>query len=159
MTYTDLATRIDALESHVAINRLISSYAQAFDNHDEDLLKSIWHPDARLALGGDLGEEKGVDAILKSARANWAVMPKMHHWMANAIIDIDGDTATGSAAVDCLCIHIEQGPLQISGLYRDYYERRDRVWGIVDRSFTMHFLTPLQNWKSVSGSEAKQKSA
>ena len=158
MSATDLASRIDSLESRAAIEELISGYAQSFDNHDVALLKSIWHPDAKLSLGA-FGEYEGVDAIMGSAEQNWAQMPKMHHWMANAIIHVDGDSATGSAAVDCLCTHVEQGPLQISGLYRDVFERRDGKWAFVERKFDMHFLTPLSNWKPVAGAEASPAAA
>jgi hypothetical protein len=157
MTDQNIAARIDALESRFAIEALISGYAQAFDNHDEALLRTIWHEDASLSLG-DFGNHMGIDAIMASARANWTQMPHMHHWMANSLIEIDGDKASGRAAVDCLCTHVSNGPLQISGLYHDRYERREGRWGIVDRRFDMHFITPLANWKPISGSEAKPDS-
>jgi hypothetical protein len=150
----NIATRIDALESRFTIEALISSYAQAFDNHDETLLRSIWHEGASLSLGG-FGNHTGIEAIMASARENWAQMPHMHHWMANPLVEIDDDKASGHAAVDCLCMHVSDGPLQISGLYHDRYERREGRWGIVDRRFDLHFITPLANWNPISGSEAK----
>lgn len=150
-----LASRLDAVESRFALERLIAEYAQAFDNHDEDLLRGIWHEGARLLLGDAFGNFEGVEAILGSARQNWQKMPHMHHWMANPLIDIDGDTAVGRAAVDCLCTHVDMGPVQISGLYHDRFERRDGRWAFVERRFDLHFLTPLANWKAVAGSEAQ----
>ena len=157
MSKQDLSARLDALESRFAIERLIFEYAQAFDNRDEQLLRGIWHEGARLALGPAFGDFEGIDAIMESARQNWAQMPHMHHWMANQLIEIDGDTATSRTAADVLCTHIEMGPVQIAGLYHDRFERRDGRWAFVDRSFDLHFLTPLQNWKPVAGSEAEIK--
>jgi hypothetical protein len=155
MSTQDLSVRLDALESRFTIERLISQYAQAFDGRDEDMLRVIWHDDAFLSLGKTFGEFEGIDAILESARNNWQQMPHMHHWMANPIIDIEGDSAKGRVAVDCLCTHVEMGPVQISGLYHDRFERREGRWAIAERRFDLHYLTPLAQWSPVAGSEAK----
>jgi hypothetical protein len=153
MNLQDIGSRLDALESRFDLERLIAEYAQAFDTHDEALLRNIWHEGARLSLGEAFGDFEGIDAILESARQNWQKMPCMHHWMANPLIDIEGDKASGRAAVDCLCTHVDMGPVQISGLYHDRFERRDGRWAFVERRFDLHFLTPLANWKPVAGSE------
>lgn len=154
MSNNDLASRVEAIETRFALNRLIAEYAQAFDTRDERLLRGIWHEDARLDLGAAFGSCEGIEAIVESAHTNWKTMPHMHHWMANALIDIDGDTATARAAVDCLCTHIEMGPIQISGLYHDTFERRLGRWAFIERRFDLHFLTPLANWKPIAGGEA-----
>jgi len=154
MSNNDLASRVEAIETRFALDRLIAEYAQAFDTRDESLLRGIWHEDARLDLGAAFGSYEGVEAIVESAHTNWKAMPHMHHWMANALIDIDGDTATARAAVDCLCTHIEMGPIQISGLYHDTFERRQGRWAFIERRFDLHFLTPLANWKPIAGGEA-----
>ncbi|MEB0228471.1 nuclear transport factor 2 family protein [Pseudomonas sp. 10S4] len=154
MSNNDLASRVEAIETRFALDRLIAEYAQAFDTRDESLLRGIWHEDARLDLGAAFGSYEGVEAIVESAHTNWKAMPHMHHWMANALIDIDGDTATARAAVDCLCTHIEMGPIQISGLYHDTFERRQGRWAFIERRFDLHFLTPLPNWKPIAGGEA-----
>lgn len=153
MGNAELTSRLDVLESRDAINRLISEYAQAFDNRDEELLRGIWHEGARLSLGPTFGDFEGIDAIVGSAHTNWAQMPHMHHWMANTLIDLDGDRATARSAADVLCTHIDMGPIQISGLYRDQFERRNGRWAFVDRAFDLHFITPLTNWRPVAGTE------
>lgn len=149
----NLAARLDAIESRIAIERLIATYAQAFDRRDETLLRSIWHVDARLSLGAAFGDFTGIELIIASAQTNWAAMPHMHHWMANTLIDLDGEQATATVAVDCLCTHATMGQVQISGLYHDHFERRAGRWAFTSRTFDMHFLTPLQNWKPVAGLE------
>jgi len=153
MTNESIIQRLDALESRVAIEDLIAKYAQAFDTHDEAMLKSIWHDGATLSLGEALGEHVGVEAIVASARETWAAMPNTHHWMANSVIVIDGDVGTGISAVDAMVTHTDLGQAQISGLYRDHYARKAGRWAITARSFELHFMTPLKNWEPVAGSE------
>jgi len=154
MSTNDTPARLDALESRVAVEALINSYAQAFDSHDVDLLRSIWHDDARLDLGAAFGSFDGIEAIIASAHTNWSQMPYMHHWMANSLIDIDGERASARIAADVLCTHVEMGPVQISGLYHDRFERREERWAFVERVFDLHFLVPLSDWNPVAGSEA-----
>jgi hypothetical protein len=154
MSANDIQARLDALESRVAIDALINSYAQAFDSHDVDLLRRIWHDDARLDLGAAFGTFDGIEAIIASAHSNWSLMPHMHHWMANSLVAIDGETAPARVAADVLCTHVEMGPVQISGLYHDRFERRGGRWAFVERVFDLHFLVPLPGWKPVAGSEA-----
>ncbi|WP_175889415.1 nuclear transport factor 2 family protein [Burkholderia cepacia] len=154
MNQQDIAARLDVLESRFALERLIGAYNQAFDNRDEALLRSLWHDDARLLLGDAFGNHHGIAAIVDSAHENWRHMPHMHHWMANPLIDINGDRATGKVALDALVTHAELGPVQISGLYHDTFERRDGRWAFTERRFELHYLTPLSNWNPVAGSEA-----
>ena len=147
-----IEARLDAIESRFAIDALIANYAEAFDTMNMELLASLWHPDARLLLGAN-GNSDGLEAILSQAQVNMKRMPHMHHWMANAIITIDGDSATGLVAADCLFYNVDQGPLQASGQYRDVYERRDGRWAFVQRKFEMHFSTPLKDWVPAIGTE------
>lgn len=152
MTIEALAARLDALESRLAIESLISGYANAFDLMDSDLLYSLWHDDATLDLPG-FGAGASPDEILAMARRNWRRMPHMHHWMSNSMIRLDGDSATATVAADCLFHDVEQGPVQVSGLYHDQFERRGGEWRFTSRRFELHFLTPLHNWLPVAGSE------
>jgi len=155
MTATNIETieaRLDAIESRFAIDALIANYAEAFDNQDETLLATLWHEDSRLLLG-DFGNSDGRETILASARRNFKRMPHMHHWMANAVIAINGDDATGTVAADCLFFDVEQGAVQVSGRYVDSYSRRDGRWAFAQRVFELHFVTPLVGWKPVAGPE------
>ncbi|MET3395909.1 hypothetical protein ABIC33_006586 [Variovorax sp. 1140] len=148
----ELEARLDAIESRLAIDALIANYAEAFDTMNEELLATLWHPDSRLLLGAN-GDAEGLDAILAQARVNMRRMPHMHHWMANALITVDGDHGRGVVAANCLFYDIEKGPLQVSGQYRDIYERRSGQWAFRERVFETHFATPLQNWVPVAGTE------
>jgi hypothetical protein len=153
MNLETLITRLDALESRAAIETLIAGYANAFDLLDAKLLGSLWHDDAALDLPG-FGSAGSRDEILEMAERSWQQMPHMHHWMANPLIRIEGDVATGTVAADCLFHDIEKGPVQVSGLYYDRFERRGGHWRFASRRFELHFLTPLENWKPIAGSES-----
>ncbi|MDY0747632.1 nuclear transport factor 2 family protein [Paucibacter sp. R3-3] len=155
---TSLEARLDAIESRFAIDTLIANYAEAFDTMNEELLATLWHPESRLLLGAN-GNSEGLEAILAQARVNMKRMPHMHHWMANALIKLDGDHGSGLVAADCIFYDVDQGPLQVSGQYRDVYERRDGRWAFLERTFTMHYAVPLQNWVPVMGTERFGRSA
>jgi len=148
----ELEARLDAIESRFAIDALIANYAEAFDTMNIELLATLWHPESRLLLGAN-GNSDGLEAILAQARINIKRMPHMHHWMANALITVDGDNGHGLVAADCLFYDVDQGTLQVSGQYRDVYERREGRWGFLERTFTMHYATPLQNWHPITGTE------
>ncbi|RRV10085.1 nuclear transport factor 2 family protein [Pseudomonas sp. v388] len=153
MNIDTLSARLDALESRAAIDRLISAYANAFDRLDAALLQDIWHLDASLDLPG-FGSASGRDGILAMAENSWRQMPHMHHWMANPLIDIVGDSATGTVAANCLFHDIEKGPVQVSGLYYDRFERRAGKWAFLSRRFELHYLTPLNDWLPIAGIES-----
>lgn len=148
----ELEARLDAIESRFAIDALIANYAEAFDTMNIELLATLWHPESRLLLGAN-GNSEGLEAILAQARINMERMPHMHHWMANALIKVDGDSGHGLVAADCIFYDVDRGPLQVSGQYRDVYQRRAGRWAFLERSFTMHYATPLQNWVPVMGTE------
>ncbi|WP_457970521.1 nuclear transport factor 2 family protein [Pseudomonas sp. R4-84] len=152
MNIEELSTRLDALESRAAIESLISAYANAFDRVDVLLLGAIWHEESTLDLPG-FGKAGNRDEILAMAQNSWHQMPYMHHWMANPLIEIKGDSAAGTVAADCLFHDIEKGPVQASGLYHDRFERRDGKWAFLSRRFELHFLTPLKDWVPVPGDE------
>lgn len=80
-------------------------------------------------------------------------MPHMHHWMANALITLDGDRASGIVAANCLFYDVQAGPVQVSGEYSDVLSRRNGRWAFDSRQFTTHFVTPLRGWAPVAGVE------
>ncbi len=149
------ADRLEMLEARNALLDLISSYAQGFDYHDRELLRSIWHDDAVLDLGL-FGRYEGVDAIMDAAEQFWAGAPHMHHWMANPLVQIDlaAGRATASTALDCLSTFVGEGTSHIGGRYRDVFVRVDGRWLITERVLDVEFVTPMPDWKPAQGSEA-----
>jgi hypothetical protein len=116
------------------------------------LLSGIWHEESTLDLPG-FGSAGNRHEILAMAQNSWRQMPQMHHWMAYPMIEIKGDSAEGMVAADCLFHDTEKGPVQVSGLYHDRFERRNGKWTFLSRRFELHFLTPLNGWVPVAGEE------
>ena len=154
----DVAARLDALESRIAVEELVNTYAQAFDKRDPELLDTIWFEDSELLMG-ELGEFRGLNEIREGAKGFWSEISHMHHWMANYLIEVDGDKAVASTPLDCFVTHNEEGPVQVGGLYIDECERRNGKWGIATRRFELHYWTPISNWVPKQGTEALSSSA
>ncbi|MFD3563132.1 nuclear transport factor 2 family protein [Streptomyces sp. NPDC058686] len=152
---TTLEARLDKIESRIEIEELVSKYAQSFDRNDRDMLRGLWFEDSVLNLGPNFGEPfKGLDGIMAAAETLWAKTPKMHHWMANSIVVIDGDTARAETALDCFVIDSDDGPTQVGGLYTDHLERRQGVWKIQLREFDLYYWAPLSDWSAAAGTDA-----
>lgn len=152
----DEGRRLELLETRNELLDLISGYAQGFDNHDPELLRTIFTADAVLDLGDAFGCYRGIEAILAAADGFWTGAPHMHHWMANPLLEIDLDAGTASAttALDCLSTFVATGTSHIGGNYRDRYVRVDGRWRIAQRILDVQFVTPMPEWKPAQGTEA-----
>jgi hypothetical protein len=157
----DIETRLELLETRNALQDLISGYAQGFDNHDPELLRSVFHSDGVLDLGEMWGRHEGIGQILAAADQFWIGAPNMHHWMANPLfeIDLEAGTATATTALDCLSTFVDTGTHHIGGNYRDDYKRIDGRWWIMERIFDLQFMAPMPDWKPIAGTEATLASA
>jgi hypothetical protein len=152
MTYDhEILARLEAVEARQACEQLVWAYAQAFDRREERLMRSIWSDDAVLILGEPFGDSVGIEAIMETVHRLWRKTPRMHHWMSNPLIQIDGDAATGISALDAFMLDSESGPTQVSGEYEDRFERRHGRWVITHRVFALHFWTPIPGWKPEAG--------
>lgn len=141
----DLASRLDRVESELAIRRLAHEYCHGADKKDIDRWRAVWADDAVWVLGGDR-DAVGVVAICEAVRRQWDAFEQMHHWTANLVVAIDGDTAIGEADVD-VSVEVTPGVWVRGGAtYRDTYVRRDEVWKIArrepGRDFYMDPLPP-----------------
>lgn len=150
---TNIEERLDVIESKNAITDIINQYTHAFDRRDRDLLRGLWWDDATFSLGEIGGPFTGPDAILEGAEGLWAANTVMHHWMANVVIDLTGDRATARSTVDVMVANVDQGPVQVGGLYSDTFTRRDGVWKFSRREFAVDYWTPLKDWKPTLGDE------
>jgi hypothetical protein len=151
----EIADRLELLETRNALLDLISSYAQGFDDHRPELLRTTFHDDAVLELGL-FGRYEGLDAILDAADQFWIGAPNMHHWMANPLLEIDLDAgrATATTALNCLSTFTESGTSHIGGRYDDVFLRVDGRWAISERTLIVQFVAPLPDWAAAQGTEA-----
>ena len=60
---TDLAQRLDRVESRFAMHDLVSDYCHGFDKHDWDRFSAIWWPDAVWDIGPPFGKFEGSEGI------------------------------------------------------------------------------------------------
>lgn len=122
---------VDKQEIHDVLMR----YCRGIDRCDEELLRSVYHPDAT----DDHGQFKGKAADF----IPWALQAlqrdeRTTHFLCNELIEVQGDiahcesylfavhrrkTKAGTATVD----------LTFGGRYVDRFERRDGLWKIAHR--------------------------
>ncbi len=65
-----------------------------------------------------------------------------HPFVHNHVIELSGDTATGTCHID-LRITIDEKTLIGSADYHDVYVRQDGTWLFQSRKLTMHYQVPI----------------
>lgn len=145
---SDLAKRLDILESRIAIRDIVSNYCLGFDNHDWERFIGIWHEDAIWEIGPPFGTFTG-HAEIQSAVDDilYPFWRETHHLTTNLVIEFTGDdSATGICNVDCMGAANEASVVQMVGAtYRDDFERRNGQWKIAKRHVTLHYFNPIPN--------------
>jgi hypothetical protein len=139
---TDLAARIDRLESRQAILDLLADYMRAQDRLDPALHRAVFHDDATTDYGEAYrGDADGFVAFAQGVLAPHAMN---HHMLGQIRIDFEGpDLAFGEAYFQAFHRIEEDGEakdLFVAGRYVDRYERRAGVWKIAHRSELVDWL-------------------
>ena len=112
----------------VAIQQLVARYAFALDSGDEATLLEIFTEDAVCWTGPAGTERVGVEGI--RAMAQGTVVGRMWHFIANVVIDGDGDQATAKAYLQMVR---ELGREPMIGRYDLTLVRQDGHWRIKRR--------------------------
>ncbi len=87
-----LAPRLQVVVDKSEITDVITTLARGIDRIDENLLRSVLHPDATIDLGPGIFQGTGNDyvtwvlGVLHGVRSS-------HHLIGNVRVDLDGDTA------------------------------------------------------------------
>src|ERR1700743_87089 len=87
-----LSPRLQAVVDKSEISDVLTAFARGIDRVDENLLRSVLHPDATLDLGPGIFQGTGNDyvhwvlGVLNGVRSS-------HHMLTNLNIDMEGDTA------------------------------------------------------------------
>lgn len=131
-----LAEQVELLMVEREISRQIYTYCRAVDRGDRDLLRSLYHPDAREehgAYNGDLGGF--VDYAF--SMVDWAKEGLSHH-ITNILIDVKGKSAFAESAFMAMSARASdlEGrdiDIIIFGRYLDTFENRDGTWKIAHR--------------------------
>jgi ketosteroid isomerase-like protein len=120
---SDLARRIDRLESIEQIRQLVSKYALAIDMRDLDALVNLYVEDVRIDKNVS-GRHPLKQSFVKVVRAFKA---SVHH-VGNQIVEFD-DPDNAHGLVYCRCEHeVEDKWVPVYLYYLDRYARVDGVW-------------------------------
>ena len=124
---------LQELVDKAAIERVLYDYCSGIDRCDEEMLLSVYHPDAYDDHGVYKGDARGFVAFaLKALKRDLGTQ----HLVSNVRIDLDGDKATCESYL--LARHFRETDddrqiLTYAGRYLDHLEKRDGKWAISNR--------------------------
>ena len=148
MNLEELAQRIQALEDAEAIKKLKARYTNYCDNgYDPDGIASLFTEDA-IWDGGVFGKSVGREAIRKFFQGASKMLPFAIHYVMNPIIEVNGNTATGSWYLFQTCTFAE-GNQAVWGAarYSEEYVKQGGEWKFKNLKVNSEFWTPYdQGW-------------
>lgn len=124
------------------VRHLLATYARAVDRHDWDLLRTVFHPDARDDHGAYRG---GIDGLVDYLDDAMSSVLSATHALAQVRCDhLDADTVDAETVATAVHRHVRRDgslvDLTFAVRYLDRVVRRDGRWAIsrrvvvVDRS-------------------------
>lgn len=129
---------IDAVLTRPLLQELTAAYCRGADRTDEELLRSVFHPDATVVTGVFNGSARDfAREITRSLRESTV---RTFHTVSNHWFRIEGDQAVGECYVIALQTAKQDGEehdILTGGRYVDRFERREGVWKIAQRTFVM----------------------
>jgi len=147
MNLSELTARIQWLTDVEAIKQLKHTYCAHCDrNYDPDALASLFVEDA-VWDGGKMGELRGRPAIRQYFADASGVVPFAVHIVANPIITVDGDRATGRWYLwqpMVFQIGAAREAYWLSAIYDDQYERYGDGWLFKHVRVTTRMLVPYE---------------
>ncbi|MFA7555718.1 MAG: nuclear transport factor 2 family protein [Spongiibacteraceae bacterium] len=143
-----MALSIEEISDRIEINDLLNAYCDAVDTIDIDAFNDIFTPDAKIdysAFGFPVVSFEETKAFLKDALPK---VPGRQHMIANSIVRITGNTATGKTlCFNPMTVPQEDGSLTMThfGLwYIDKFIRTAQGWRICERSEEKSYAFALQ---------------
>lgn len=146
MVDDDFRKLLDETASRQQITQLCHRYCRALDRVDEELLRSVFHPDS--THDHDIYKGSSSD-FCGHAIALLKVLERTQHHLGNVLVEVKGDVATSEAyfmAYHRLGAGVS-GPgmferedvssaqdVLVGGRYIDRFERRDGEWRIAHRT-------------------------
>lgn len=138
---------IRELADREAIRDLARGYAHFVWQRDIPAIADLFTEDGEMDTP-DLPTLSGRQAIL-DAYTKMLNDDEFHPFVHNHVIELDGDTATGTCYLD-LRATISGRELLSSGYYNDTYQRVDGAWKFRSRKVTMLEFIPLKKRRSDS---------
>jgi ketosteroid isomerase-like protein len=136
-TIEELATRLDRVESILALHRLSADYCRGADRRDLDLFLSVWTPTAVWAPRENV-VYTGTDEIAEAIERQWRSVKRAFHWTSNGAIDVDGDAATARFDVDAELELLDGSWIAVAGEYQDAFVRTKGRWRMSKRLAVIH---------------------
>jgi hypothetical protein len=126
-----LAARLQLVEDHIAIERVLMEYGRALDSRNFTAYSQLFA--AQGEWSGSLGTFRGPAAIkaameksFKDSRA--AAIPTNFHLLTNAIIDVQGDRATAWSKWTFMRMENGKPVVALAGQYQDTLVREGGQW-------------------------------
>ena len=126
------------LRSLAAIRALQSSYADAVTQRDWTAVRTLFEPDARIHIDTRTRPAlvlDGPDALVGFIEDALERFTFFEMAVLNAVVEVDGDTATGRVYICELRLDGDGAWSEAYGLYQDRYVRRERAWRMAERRY------------------------
>lgn len=122
---------VQALIDKDAIREVSLRYTRGIDRHDDALLLSAYHSQAKDDHGVFIGSAGDFVEYANRVHAqNWVCH---QHYVTNQTIDLDGDTAHCESYFLAVLKRHDGLCDMVGGRYVDRIDRQDGVWAVADR--------------------------
>ena len=140
----ELAARLTAVETELALRRLAQQYCIAADHRDLELWQRVWTADAVWETSPDR-VFTGIAEITEAVRGQWDAFPVMQHGTVNHTVDLEAGTGRCDVIVH---VQLADGRwITGGGTYLDEYRSDGTAWRIARRAVRRPFdLGPLPAW-------------
>ena len=148
------APALEDLLAKEEIRERLHDYVRAMDRIDDELGRSVFHPDASADYG-DIYRGSGHGFIAWVHAAHAAMIVHAHH-LGSIAIKVDRERAVSETYVSVTLRMADPtgGWLdsRASGRYLDRWEKRAGRWAIAARHYVHEFddLAPVTNWQFAS---------
>ena len=146
MNLEELAQRLQVLEDTEAIKRLKARYCGFCDDgYNPDGIASLFTEDGVWDSGDTFGKCEGADAIRKFFTGAPKQLPFALHYVMNPMIEVDGDTATGTWYLFQACT-FAKGNQAVWGAakYDEQYVKVNGEWKFRHLCVASQFWTPFE---------------
>ncbi len=131
------------------IQEVLHKYCRAIDRCDEELLRSVYHPDAIDIHGTFRGlASEFIPHAMAGLRRHYSATS---HCIGNILIELDGDVAFVETYLTAWHVSTNENGTEdnliLGARYVDRFERRDGAWKIAHRTVVgdwQHALTAVE---------------
>jgi hypothetical protein len=130
---------LQALLDREAIRDCLYRYCRGIDRADEELLRSVYWPDAHDSHGAYVGSASG---FIAQAVPRLRAGGRGVHQISNILIELHGDAAAVESSFLALQTNAAAPTLEtfLCGRYLDRFERRDAQWRIAQRTVVYDWI-------------------